>query len=591
MRFAHQRAFNRDHLAWFRAVAEGISASEAWGRYLFLEGEFSDAWSDELLAWSLAEVRIVLAKASSENFEPLLGRIRLNKATSSVSLDELREEFPDDFYSEAELLGILRERELEEQAGSGLQGGDLLRLRLLSSIVETHLGAIEGAQLHDPVLRWFRGSVSDRLMAIGLNTLWDVLQASKQSKLWYRDVPGLGAIGAQRVVEWLDRNFGSALPSPSPVLGLSVVTDQPAPGGDVLAPGEVFGASDDELAVRGWIKVKARNSPETRKYYEKEARRFFIFLKSELDGTPLSSITPEICANFFDWMQAVGRDDAVWRWSKDAKYWLCKPSTRLVDPGWRPFNKPVSATNLAASRRALNAMFAYLREIGHLRVNPMSALPRQSDRGVNLRFRSHALSSEHIELLRNLSGSGRCFRRDKVLVSVALCTGLRASELRGLRARDFQLLHDGWWISVIGKGGKLREVPIEDTVAGLVEEWVGRPLGLEDYPRDEVFCQVDRLGARIEGSQLSYQSILRSVARYCSVASCKLEESGDTRGARRLSMATTHWLRHSFATSLLDGPSPAPINAVQQALGHSDLSSTSVYTKIDGEVLRRALRR
>ena len=153
-------------------------------------------------------------------------------------------------------------------------------------------------------------------------------------------------------------------------------------------------------------------------------------------------------------------------------------------------------------------------------------------------------------------------RRDRAMLELLYATGLRVSELVGLRLPQLRL--DVGFVVVHGKGGKERIVPVGEEA----EAWIYRYLN-ETRPelargRHE-FVFVNRSGARL--SRQGFWKILRGY--------------GNQVGIREIS---PHLLRHSFATHLLEHG--ADLRAVQAMLGHADISTTQIYTHIHERRLR-----
>jgi integrase/recombinase XerD len=152
--------------------------------------------------------------------------------------------------------------------------------------------------------------------------------------------------------------------------------------------------------------------------------------------------------------------------------------------------------------------------------------------------------------------------RDRAMIELLYATGLRASELTGLRLPQLRL--EVGFLVAHGKGDKERVVPVGEEA----EAWVGRYLleirpGLLRGRHDKVF--VNRLGGPL--SRQGFWKILRGY--------------GQALGLRDVS---PHVLRHSFATHLLEHG--ADLRAVQMMLGHADISTTQIYTHVHQERLR-----
>ncbi|MBK7714244.1 MAG: site-specific tyrosine recombinase XerD [Gemmatimonadetes bacterium] len=154
--------------------------------------------------------------------------------------------------------------------------------------------------------------------------------------------------------------------------------------------------------------------------------------------------------------------------------------------------------------------------------------------------------------------------RDRALLELGYGAGLRVSELCGLTVPDL-LLAEGL-VRVLGKGSKQRLVPVGRSVIGAVSVYLHQVRPGLDHGASR-----DRVLLNARGAPLSRVGAWGIVKRLARVA-----------GIRK--RVTTHTLRHSFATHLLEGG--ADLRAVQEMLGHADLSTTQIYTHVDREYLR-----
>lgn len=157
--------------------------------------------------------------------------------------------------------------------------------------------------------------------------------------------------------------------------------------------------------------------------------------------------------------------------------------------------------------------------------------------------------------------------RDRAVLEVLYGCGLRASELTGLDLRDVDLPEG--FVRVFGKGSKERVVPIAGLAVVAMQDYLahGRPYlrtktGAVRQDPDAVF-----LNAR--GGRLTRASVFNLVRAY---------------GGRVGLALHPHTLRHSFATHMLEGG--ADLRALQEMLGHADISTTQVYTHVDRTHLR-----
>jgi len=154
--------------------------------------------------------------------------------------------------------------------------------------------------------------------------------------------------------------------------------------------------------------------------------------------------------------------------------------------------------------------------------------------------------------------------RDRALLEFAYATGARVSELVGIGAGD--VLFDEGLARLFGKGSKERLVPVGRRALGAVAMYVR-----EVRPRLEKGAGRGRLFLNARGTPLSRVGAWGIIKRCAHAA-------GLTK------RVTPHTLRHTFATHLLEGG--ADLRAVQEMLGHADLSTTQLYTHVDREYLR-----
>lgn len=159
--------------------------------------------------------------------------------------------------------------------------------------------------------------------------------------------------------------------------------------------------------------------------------------------------------------------------------------------------------------------------------------------------------------------------RDRAILEVLYATGVRVSELTALKQAN--LLFEEGLILVYGKGSKERLVPIGKSARRWVEKYrkeVRIHLAKRGKSADYVF-----LNAR--GTGITRAAIWDIVAKYTKSADIKKD-------------VHPHTFRHSFATHLLEGG--ADLRAVQEMLGHADISTTQIYTHIDREYLKEVHR-
>ena len=205
---------------------------------------------------------------------------------------------------------------------------------------------------------------------------------------------------------------------------------------------------------------------------------------------------------------------------------------------------------------AIKSFFGYLVREGQVKMNPTSdiRLPRKSKKLPKALTMNEAKNL--VESPKNV--------RDRAIMELLYATGVRASELISLTLNDVNL--DVGFIKCFGKGGKERIVPMGAAAISSVREYVdsSRP----KTGSDVVFLDKNKRPLTRQGLWFIVKKYVRSS------------------GVR--ASATTHTLRHSFATHLLE--KGADLRSVQEMLGHSDISTTQIYTSVSRERLKKIYR-
>ena len=150
--------------------------------------------------------------------------------------------------------------------------------------------------------------------------------------------------------------------------------------------------------------------------------------------------------------------------------------------------------------------------------------------------------------------------RDRAILELLYASGLRASELTDLKLNDINL--NVGFVKCFGKGGKERIVPINAEAAHAIRGYIAK----------DRKGKGDALFFDNRGKKLTRQGLWFIVKKYVRISGVRAS-------------ASTHTLRHSFATHLLEHG--ADLRSVQEMLGHSDISTTQVYTSVSREKLRR----
>ncbi len=224
-----------------------------------------------------------------------------------------------------------------------------------------------------------------------------------------------------------------------------------------------------------------------------------------------------------------------------------------------------SKTTIARKLASIRSFFKYLIQVGELVSNPFEALrtPKQDKK------LPHFLSISDVDvLLKTPDCSNSMGLRDLAMLETLYSTGIRVSELVNLGEEDIDFF--GGMIKVKGKGKKERLVPIGSHAIKAIKEY----LNSRSKPKKDEKKKATRnkpLFLNKYGNRLTARSVARTLDKYLKMSGINL-------------LTSPHTFRHSFATHLLD--KGADLRSVQELLGHSNLSTTQIYTHITTERLK-----
>jgi len=166
------------------------------------------------------------------------------------------------------------------------------------------------------------------------------------------------------------------------------------------------------------------------------------------------------------------------------------------------------------------------------------------------------LSPEDVELLLNFKPENVLEVRDLALIELMYSSGLRVSEVAGIDLTDFE--EEMSFLRILGKGAKVRIVPVGRFAIAAVENWINER---EKFSNPDI----PALFINLKGTRLTVRSMQMRLARIST--------------KQGLPRVNPHMLRHSFATHMLE--SSGDLRTIQELLGHSSLSTTQIYTKLD----------
>jgi len=284
----------------------------------------------------------------------------------------------------------------------------------------------------------------------------------------------------------------------------------------------------DYLAV---LKLEKNLSENTVSSYRSDLTAFFQFLADRNVDDP-SNITQQHISKFFKLLYDIGLN------SNSAKRYFS----------------------------SLRGFFKYLHKNNYIEENPIVRIPSPK-LAKNL---PAVLTIQEVDkILSQPDVENKFGLRDRTLLEIFYACGIRVSELINLKIADLYLKEE--IIRVFGKGSKERLVPIGSSAINWINEYLkrSRPLLENKIKSGNILLLNSR------GTKLSRMGIWKIVDRY-------VKESGITKAVH------PHTCRHSFATHLLEGG--ADLRAVQEMLGHADISTTQIYTHIDRDYIKQVHR-
>ena len=224
----------------------------------------------------------------------------------------------------------------------------------------------------------------------------------------------------------------------------------------------------------------------------------------------------------------------------------------------------IGPRSLARILSGVRQFYRFLVIDGYLEVDPTELLesPKQPD------HLPEVLSTAEVDLLEQAIDLTKWEgHRNRAIIEVLFSCGLRVSELTNLKLSNLYV--DEQYIRVMGKGSKERLVPISPRALDELNYWFADRNEMKIKPGEEDYVFLNR-----RGHHLTRTMILIMIKRYALEAGIKKTIS-------------PHTLRHSFATSLLEGG--ADLRAIQAMLGHESIGTTEIYTHIDTSTLRQEI--
>ena len=211
----------------------------------------------------------------------------------------------------------------------------------------------------------------------------------------------------------------------------------------------------------------------------------------------------------------------------------------------------VSARSIQRHISSAKGFFNYLKKSGLVINSPFELInsPKSPSHLPNV------LSPEEVSQLLNFKPKNTQEKRDLAIIELIYSSGLRVSETINVNLGDFE--DNKNFLRILGKGSKTRLVPVGRYAQNAINDWM--------IEREKLATEDDSLFVNLRGKRITTRSVQE-----------RLKNIAIMQG---LPPVNPHMLRHSFATHLLE--SSGDLRSIQELLGHSSLSTTQIYTRLD----------
>ena len=452
-----------------------------------------------------------------------------------------------------------------------------------------------------PLSFWLAPELLAPLSAAGFYSLQDLSDARHRSgNAWWQGIPGLGRTGAKQAARTLD-SLGLAIPSPVKPPALPTYSTGLVPLERFLLPECLDGSTGsnrsgdkpfidmphDLAAIQAWLALFDPAS-HTHRSYQREVERLLLWA---------------ILVRHKAFADLNASDLAEYRgFLKDpqpSETWIGPPQSKTHSQ-WKPFTGPLALQSIKHTETILKGLFNFLVQQRYLAHNPLSALPRlktPSDHivlGVHRAFSPSqwtliTQAAEH-SVQHSTCARPRKALRTQFILHLAYATGLRLHELAQTTVGDlFSIARTSskregragseplaattqHWLKVLGKGQKLRQVPLPPTTLAQLnisyQALTGQLLAKQhpDYP---LIPSLHDSGLAV--TPLAVHKILK--AFFTQLSQQIFAENPES--ASHILKASAHWLRHTHGSIAVD--QGIPLTMIRDNLGHASIATTSHY--------------
>ncbi len=482
--------------------------------------------------------------------------------------------------------------------------------------------------LGDAPAQWFAPRLAAPLTRAGITSLFALIQKMDAGLGWYRQIDGLGKGGGQSITTWLNRLPTLLSQARRTSTELTPVADQHElvtmwptrsmtewwPEQPSVLTGteglnraakqhSLLNADDDYAALNAWLMrwEIARPPPDesektdnqhraafrkqsrpnlTARAYRKEIERLLIWCVS-LHGKAFSSLKTEDAYAFRDFLLS---PPTTWQGQRHRRDSML----------WRPFAKRLSTKSVAYALCIINAWCNYLVSKCYLNGNAFAGVTMPTETSAKTLTSKRWTPDEwqwitralaHLDNTGALSEASRL--RLRLVMTLGYSTGLRPQELVDATLGDLNQDGGRWHIKVLGKGRKHRTVPLPSTCMPPLLQYliVARSISSNPvtWPRDAPLLAA--LAGERTDAAITTRSLLAHIKRLLK----SVEQIAPVSVAERIALGSTHWLRHTYASTMLENHAPAPV--LLDLMGHASLSTQRIYTDTDERLRAREVER
>lgn len=342
----------------------------------------------------------------------------------------------------------------------------------------------------------------------------------------------------------------------------------------IAAPGEtpdLIQAHSDIEAAAIWLKTTASN-PKTQRVMRKEVERFILWAL-HTRGKQLSQINVMDVSDYAAFMSD----------PQPHEVWVSKTKYPRHHERWRPFAGPLSLSSQRYALVQIGSLYTWMVKGGRLQGNPV-ALVRKPEAPQDTTIK-RLLPEEGIALAFeaiSLTKSPRKRVRDHFMLSLFYLTGIRTFEGTTSSMSSIRCSASGtWWLNVLGKRNKVRDVPISDELYQdllLYREAFGLP---REIPAKDPTPLLLAANSKLKRAHTS--TVLKALIEIMTRAADLAIQREQYELADRLSEATTHWLRHSCFSHL--AKATGDLVMIKSLAGHSKIETTSRYLHTENDEL------